>query len=153
MRQSNLKGWFLVFQWFGIAAAIALLLYYTFNHEYFRAVNFVIVTCLLWAFGRVVPTYEIGDEGIRYTDGHKRLHYRWSDIEWYFVQPMGTVPGIEQVIFKVKRAKLWNYSLLFTFDAQEVDKSALLRILEDRLPGKELSNQLMQEQAFNGPTA
>lgn len=142
------------FKWGTTAILLSLALLEALRHEYFLLFHFVIGTCLFWVFSRVVPTYRIGDAGISYEDGQRRLHHNWSDIEWYYLSPVITSPNMMQVQFSVKKAKLLKTPPAFVFDPQEVDREKLLHILEQHLPQKELkevTEYMLREQ--KGPWA
>ncbi|HEX8236941.1 MAG TPA: hypothetical protein VF600_13365 [Abditibacteriaceae bacterium] len=144
--QHKLDGWLLVLKWVAVLVFIALSIRKIVRHEYFELFISSFVICIGWAFYRVVATYEIGDLGISYRDGHNRQHHEWSDIEWYYVCPEETTPNMMQVQFSPK-AKWLKTPPAFVFDPQEVDTARLRRILEKYLPQKELHGLAMQQQS------
>ena len=71
IQQSVNKGCLLVFLWIIDIAVVALLLYYISKQKYVHAILFA--AYILWMRLRIGtrPTYQIGDDGIRYKAGFK----------------------------------------------------------------------------------
>lgn len=96
-----------------------------------------------------VPTYFIEDEGIRYANGYRRFQCRWENIEWYKVRSINAMPGPEMITFKLKNADDGRFYRFFPYDPQKIDKTELLRILQERLPQKESRHTLKNDHPFN----
>ena len=127
---------------------LGLLTYDSARHNYSGALSAFLVCIMVDFVNAMIPTYVIDDAGIRYKGRYRRLQYRWENIEWYSISPMKKVPDLEQVSFGVSNGRGQKVPLIFTFDPQKIDKAELLRILEERLPQKELA-QLMKSNPFN----
>ena len=135
----------------GILAPTALTTHFILSRDFawlFADIVMIIVYVLWICLG--IPAYKIEEKGISYTDGSRRLHCRWNEIEWYWVKPMDAVPGINEVFFHTTSKRL-KYLPIFVFDPQEVDEAALRRILEEYLPQRKFEEWWTQNHAFNGP--
>ena len=124
------------------------------DHNLYRVFGTVfgilLVSFMLSFLQRIVPaTYFIADEGIRYANGYRRFECRWENIEWYTVHSINAMPGPECVTFKLKNADSGRLYRFFPYDPLKIDKTELLRILQERLPQKESIRTLKKDNPFN----
>lgn len=139
------------FTWvIGNVVLIAMFGFFVYDHNYVRAGEFIVLPILHWLFGRVKPTYEIEDSGICYTNGYRRVHLPWREIDYYFVLPDKGAPGLEQLVFMPKKMIVRNIVPPFTFDPQQIDRVALLYVPQENLPGQDKSRPAKLAQGLNG---
>ena len=114
------------------------------RQDYFSLIPLIVVP-IMWAFNRVVPTYQISDAGVSYQNGQTWGNLWWSDIEWYDMTREETVPGMLKIQFCPRTAKFWKTPPAFVFDPQEIDKKRVLQILEQYLPQKDLHSVSLRQ--------
>jgi hypothetical protein len=136
--RNKIRGSFLVAKWVIMAVLIAIAIRGILRNDYFALFHFIFTGCLAGAFQRIVPTYTIGDLGISYKDGQRRVQLKWSDIEWYLISPEKTAPEVMQVLFSPQGKKWRKTPPAFIFDPKEISEDRLLHILELYLPQKYL---------------
>lgn len=123
-------------KWVAIVVCVVVAIRGVLRNEYFALFHFFFAFCLVEAFSRVVPTYTIGDAGIKYIDGQRRAQLKWSEIEWYLISPEKDMPEMMRILFSSPK----KTPVAFTFDPKEIGEDRLVHILELYLPEKELRN-------------